>query len=92
MVNQAGRKSHEIENVKWKKLGSDLVVQRPRYHHFEAFFEIYKMGMVSEARKRKRKNEKNRVGFGRTEVSIPQFSSFFRDLQDGHSFMVIGVN
>ena len=50
-----------------------MVVQRSRYQNFEAFFEIYKMGMVSEARKRTRKSEKTRVGFGRTEVSIPPF-------------------
>ena len=63
-----------------KKLGLDLVVQRSRYHHFEVFFEIYKMGMVSwlygvktKSTKWKRKIEKARVGFGRTEVSIPPF-------------------
>ena len=49
------------------------------------------MGMVSEVRKWKRGNERTRVGFGRTEVSIPSFRSCFRDLQDGHGFMVIGV-
>ena len=38
-----------------------------------------------------RKIEKTRVGFGRTEVSVPQFRSFFGDLQDAHGFMVIGV-
>ena len=33
-------------------------MQRFQYHHFEGFSEMDKMGMVSEARKRKRKNEK----------------------------------
>ena len=33
--------------MKKTKLGSDLVVQRSRCHHFEVFFEIYKMRMVS---------------------------------------------
>ena len=44
------------------------------------------MGMISEAKKWKRTIEKNRVGFGRTEVSIPPFWSFVPDLQDGHDF------
>ena len=75
-----------------KKLGSDLVVQRSRHHHFEVVFENYKLGMVSESITRKRKIErKNRVAFGRTEVSISQFRSCLRDLQDGHSFSGIGA-
>ena len=37
----------QIGIVKLKKLWADLVVQRSRYYHFEVFFEIYKMGMVS---------------------------------------------
>ena len=47
---------------------------------FEAVFEIYKMGIASEANKWKRtiekQNNKNnntkKVGVGRTEVSIPK--------------------
>ena len=35
-----------------------MVIQRSRYYNFEAFFEIYKMGMVSEANLLNRKNEK----------------------------------
>ena len=31
------------------------------------------------------------VGFGRAEVSIPQFWRFSRDPQDGHGYMVVGV-
>ena len=65
-----------------------MFVQRFRYHHFEAFFEIYKMGMISEAKQLNRKGvlltlqppieqtkqmKTTRVGFGRTEVSIPPF-------------------
>ena len=56
-----------------KKLESDLVVQRSRYQQFEVCFEIYKIGVVSDANKCKSKNERTRVRFGRTEVSIPQF-------------------
>ena len=37
----------KIGNAFLKNLGSDLVVQRYRYHNFEFFFEIYKVGMVS---------------------------------------------
>ena len=44
-----------------KKLGSDLVVQRSRSYSFEAFFEIYKMGMISKANNLNRKN-KNKLG------------------------------
>ena len=35
------------------------------------------MSMVSEAKKWNRPNEKTRVGFGRTEVSIPPFEVHF---------------
>ena len=49
---------NKLETWNWKKLGSDLVVQRSRYHHFEAFFEIYKMGMISEATKNELKVKK----------------------------------
>ncbi len=61
----------QVNSKNKKKLGSDLVVQRSRYHHFEVFFEIYKMGMVSEARTWKYKITKTRIRFGRAEVSIP---------------------
>ena len=36
-----------IGNAKLKKIGSDFVVQRYRYHQLKSFFEIYEMGMVS---------------------------------------------
>ncbi len=37
----------QIGIVKLEKLWSDSVAQSSRYQHFEAVFEIYKMGMVS---------------------------------------------
>ena len=39
----AANRDRKIE----KKIWSDLVAQRSRYHHFEFVFEIYKMGMIS---------------------------------------------
>ena len=38
------------------------------------------MGMISEAKQFNRKNEKYRVGFGRTEVSILPFWSFLFEI------------
>ena len=43
------------------------------------------------AAKWERTIEKTRVGFGRTEVSIPPCSSSFRELHDGPSFSDIGA-
>ena len=68
MISEAEKMSR-----KNKKVGSDLVVQRSRYHQFEACFEINTMGMVSEAKTLNCENENIRVGFGRTEVSIPPY-------------------
>ena len=62
-------------DLKIEGLESDLFIRRSRYHHLEAFFEIYKMGMISHAKYVNRKNKRNKktamVGFSRTEVSIP---------------------
>ena len=33
-----------------KKLGSDLVAQRSRYHYFEVFLEIYRIGILQRKR------------------------------------------
>ena len=38
------------------------------------------MGMISEAKQLNRKNEKTRIGVGRTEVSIPFLGRIFRAL------------
>ena len=49
MISEAKHGNVKLKKMKKKQLGSDLVVQRSRYHHSEAFFELYKMGIVSAA-------------------------------------------
>ena len=69
--------SHELS------YGHDL--QGPPLHIVSKFGPFFCMA------NRDRIIEKTMVGFGRTEASVPQFCSFFRDLQDGHGFRPIGA-
>ena len=76
-------------NIKMKNLGSVLVVQRSRYHHFEVFCEIYKMGMNSEVTNILNRNNENKNTLGSDVVeqrSRYHHVEVSRELQDGHDF------